>query len=550
MSSSRTGGDAFAEFLYGHLYQSTVAVALAKANFQRSAYHAFIDDTYKVTSKLTLSLGLRYELTPPWVNQLNNQFSAFVPQILAVSDGPASLTPYMMRQGNCSDPYAGPPAINIVWTTVSAVCSNGALPDALLKTSYRDWAPRVGVAYSPDAKTVVRSGFGVFYNQDIGNAYFDLARNTGGRVTLTTSGVGTPSLLFSNAVPGGGGTKANVPSPYAYSMAPSHRTSYSTQYLLNIQREIAAKWAVEVGYLGGQSHHLQGFMDANQGIPGTVGSASSRRPWKGFSNIQLVHDGGNGNYNSLSMKLTRRFSQGASIMSSYTWAKSIDTTSGVRNQGFDSLYPQNSYCLACERALSAFDVRHRMVTSVLYDLPAGKGKTLNIANSVLDAIAGGWQMGGTLTLQSGMPGNLNIGGVDNASTGSGGYDRPNWLGVSPYLDNPTPSRYFSLDAFTTAPAGQFGNVGRNSITGPGIIGFDAEVHKTFKMGYKEGHALQFRFEAFNVLNHPNWSMPTLNIRSGATVAGKTDRDTHQSFGVVTATANSMRQIQLGLKYSF
>lgn len=134
-----------------------------------------------------------------------------------------------------------------------------------------------------------------------------------------------------------------------------------------------------------------------------------------------------------------------------------------------------------------------------------------------------------------MPGTLSIGGVDNASTGSGGYDRPDATGVSPYLANPTPSRYFSLDAFVEAPAGQFGNVGRNAIIGPGIIGFDCEVHKTFKMPYKEGHALQFRMEAFNFLNHPSWGMPSLNILNGATVSGKTARDSHQNFGVVSGT---------------
>jgi hypothetical protein len=167
----------------------------------------------------------------------------------------------------------------------------------------------------------------------------------------------------------------------------------------------------------------------------------------------------------------------------------------------------------------------------------GRGKALGITNPVLNVIAGDWNLGGILTLQSGMPGNLNIGGFDNASTGSGGYDRPNWTGISPYMDNPTPSRYFNPAAFVTAPAGQFGNVGRNSITGPGIIGFDSEIHKTFKMPYRESHVVQFRFEAFNVLNHPNWGMPSLNIRSGA-------------FGVVTTTSTPMRQIQLGLKYSF
>ena len=546
-STAKTGGDAFAEFLLGDLYQSVVAVALATANYQRNAEAAFVDDTWKVKPGITLTFGLRYELTPPWTNTLNNQFTVAVPHIYAFANAPD--TPYMLRQGNCSDPYAGPPALNIRWTTVSAKCSNGALPDQLMNTSYKDFAPRVGIAVSPNSKTVVRAGFGMFYNQEIGNAYFDLARNIAGRVTLT-SNAGIPSLFYSNAIPGGSGATANVPSPFAYAMEPKHQTTYSMQYLFNIQRQLTPNWALELGYLGGLSRHLQGFQDVNQSIPGTVGSANSRAPYPGFSNIQYVHNGGNGNYNALSVKATRRFHQGFSVIGSYTWSKSIDTTSGIRNQGFDTLYPQNSYCLACERGLSAFDTRQRIVTSVLYDLPVGKGKALDLNSRVVDAIIGGWQTGGILTLQSGMPGNLSIGGVDNASTAAGGYDRPNATGVSPYLDNPTPSRYWNPDAFAEAPPGQFGNVGRNAIQGPGIIGFDAEIHKQFRMPYKEGHMLQFRFEAFNVLNHPNWGMPNLNILSGAARPGLAATAAHQNFGVVTSTANSMRQIQLGLKYSF
>jgi hypothetical protein len=374
---------------------------------------------------------------------------------------------------------------------------------------------------------------------------FDLARNIAGRVTLTTDV--TPTLFYSNAVPGGSGAIANVPSPFAYAMAPDHHTTYVMQYLLNIQRQLTRDWALEVGYLGGQSRHLQGFQDANQGVPGTVGSATSRRPYKGFSNIQFVQDGGTGTYNSLSVKATRRFSQGVSLIGSYAWAKSIDTTSGIRNQGFDRLYPQNSYCLSCERGLSAFDTRHRIVTSVLYDLPVGAGKMLDITNPVSNTIIGGWEVGGIVTLQSGMPGTLTIGGVDNASTGSGGYDRPNATGISPYLTNTTPSRYWNLAALTEAPPGQFGNVGRNSIQGPGIIAFDAEVHKQFRMPYKEGHVLQFRLDAFNVLNHPNWGMPNLNILSGAAQPGMPSTAPHQNFGVMSGTSNSMRQLQLGLK---
>ena len=546
-SSTKTGGDAFAEFLLGDVYQSTVAVALATAKFQRNAEAAFIDDTWKVNPKLTLTLGLRYEVTPPWTDTLNNLFSVAVPHIYAVSNAPD--TPFIMRQGKCSDPYAGPPPISIRWTTVSAKCNDGSLPNQLMSTSHRDFAPRVGFALSPDAKTVIRAGWGVFYNQEIGNAYFDLARNIAGRVTLT-SNAGTPSLFYSNSIPGGSGAVANVPSPFAYAMAPDHRTSYAMQYLLNVQRQLTPTCALEIGYLGGASRHLQGFQDVNQAIPGTVGSASSRLPYPGFSNIQYVQDGGTGNYNSLSVKATRRFSQGFSVISSYTWAKSIDNTSGIRNQGFDTLYPQNSYCLRCERGLSAFDTRHRVVTSVLYDLPVGHGRALNITNRVADTVIGGWQTGGILTLQSGAPANLGIGGIDNASTAAGGYDRPNATGTSPYLDNPTPSRYWNPDAFVEAPPGQFGNVERNAIIGPGIIGFDAEVHKVFQMPYKESQRLQFRFEAFNVLNHPNWGMPQLNILSGAARPGLPSTAAHQNFGVVSSTSGGMRQLQLGLKYSF
>jgi hypothetical protein len=180
----------------------------------------------------------------------------------------------------------------------------------------------------------------------------------------------------------------------------------------------------------------------------------------------------------------------------------------------------------------------------------GKGRRVDISNPVLNGIVGGWQAGGILTLQSGVPGSLTIGGVDNASTSDGGYDRPNSTGISPYLSNPTPSRWLNPAAFTEAPPGFYGNVGRDTIVGPGIANIDFEVHKQFKMPYSEHHNLQFRLEAFNALNHPNWQMPTLNILSGSAFAGQPGTNAHQAFGVVTGTSTSMRQVQLGLKYSF
>jgi hypothetical protein len=565
-SSTHTGGDAFAEFLLGDLYQSTVAVAIASANYQRNDEAAFVDDTYKVSPKLTLSLGLRYELTPPWVDLLNNDFTVALPKLYFGPQAPQSMWPYFVREGNCTNPYTG---LAINWTNTAGtagssaspapICSNGAYPQALMDTQYKNFAPRIGIAYSPDSKTVVRTGFGIFYNQDIGNAVFDMSRNIAGRVTQTSGQnggtVGVPNLFYSNAVPGGSGAVAQIPPPYAYVDAVDHKTSYTMQYLLNIQRQFGNNWSFEASYLGTVSHHLYGFQDANQAIPygylgtGAVTPVSARLPYLNYGVIQLVADGGNANYNGLSLKATRRFSQGISVISSYTFAKSIDDTSGIRVQGSDTLFPQNSDCIECERGLSSFDVRHRTVTSLLYDLPIGKDKALRIANPVLNGIVGGWEAGGILTMQSGVPGTLSIGGVDNASTSDGGYDRPNATGISPYLSNPTPSRYLSLAAFTEAPPGFFGNVGRNTIEGPGIINLDFEVHKQFRLP-KEHHTLQFRMEAFNVLNHPNWGMPNLNILSGSAQPGMPGTDSHGNFGVVGSTSTGMRQVQLGLKYSF
>ena len=566
-SPTHTGGDAFAEFLLGDLYQSTVAVAIASANFQRNVEAAFVDDTYKITPRVTLSLGLRYELTPPWVDQLNNDFTVAIPHLYFAPQAPQSIWPYFVREGNCSNPYQG---LSINWTNTAGtpgsqaspppVCSNGAFPQALMETAYHNFAPRVGVSWSPDSKLVVRAGMGIFYNQDIGNAYFDMARNIAGRVTQTSGQnggtVGVPNVFWSNAVPGGSGAVAQIPPPYSYALDRSHKTSYTLQYLVNVQRQFGTNWVFEAGYMGNESHHLYGFQDANQAIPygylgnGTATPISTRLPFLNYGVIQLVQDGANGLYNAFSFKATRRFSNGMNIMSSYTFAKSIDDTSGIRTQGFDTLFPQNSDCITCERGLSSFDVRHRWVTSVLYDLPIGKGKLVNVGNRALDAVIGGWETGGILTLQSGVPGTLSIGGFDNAATSDGGYDRPIATLQSPYASNQTPSRWLNPAAFVEAPPGYFGNVGRDTIQGPGIFDTDFEIHKQFHMPYKESHVVQFRAEAFNVFNHPSWGMPNLNILAGPAFPGQPGTNAHQSFGVISGTQVSMRQLQLGLKYIF
>jgi len=190
--------------------------------------------------------------------------------------------------------------------------------------------------------------------------------------------------------------------------------------------------------------------------------------------------------------------------------------------------------MLCDRGLSAFDNRHRLVASGLYDLPFGEKRKYGIKNSVLDAIAGGWQVGGIATWRAGFPINPSA-GVNRANTNIN-VDRPNASGQRVSLDSPTTNAWFNTAAFVLQPNFQFGNAARNSILGPAGFSVDSNVQKNFRMPW-EGHELQFRWEAYNLLNHPVWGFPNTNLSS-------------PSFGQITSTMTSMRQMQFALKYAF
>jgi hypothetical protein len=550
------GGDALADFLLGNLYQSTVAVAVANANYVRNVEAIYADDTYKVTPQLTVSAGLRYELTPPWNDTFGNNFTVNL-QVMP-KEGDVSTTysqnqwPFYVRQGSCSpaDVYKG---LSIRWTTPLGpppACSNGTLPNGpLLNTQFLNFAPRLGVAYSPDSKLVIRAAYGIFYSQDIGNAYFDMARNIAGRVTFTnvnsTAPYGNSNLTWANAAPGGSGAVSNLPPSTAFVDALSHKTTYTEQLLLNIQRQLGQNWSFETGYQGALSRHLYGFKNANVASPyGSIGngaatSVASRTPFANMGAIQYVHDSGTGSYNAFSAKVTRRFSNGLNLIASYTLGKSLDDTSGVRSQGNDDLFAQDNRCIPCDKGRSGFDVHNRIVGSALYELPIGPGKLLPVNNKGLNAVVGGWQIGGIFTHQTGAVGTLLL-GVDNAgiANAGGNFDRPNPTGQSPYLSGSARSlnTWVNKAAYVSAAPGFFGTVGRGNFTGPGLTNLDASLHKSFQMPYNEKHQLSIRFEAFNALNHPNWGNPNLNFSSS-------------TFGRITGTG-SMRQLQLAAKYQF
>jgi Carboxypeptidase regulatory-like domain len=528
--ATHSQGDAFASFLLGNVSLTEVAAQIARVQFRATSFAVYVDDVWKVTPKLTLSLGLRYENTPPWEDQTGNLTTVF----FNAFDNTPNITdpsrfPVFLRQGTgTGDPYAG---LKVRWPAIPLV-QDGRLGNRLVNRDNNDFAPRIGIAWSPNPKWVFRIGAGAFYNQDQGNPRFDVGRNAAGR-TRNDDNPDFPSETFLNGAAGLVGSVANIATPQAFSNKFDRRTPYTLQWLFNVQRELANNLTFEAGYLGSVSRHLESYRGVSAAVPGP-GTIASRSPYPNFGLLVLVENGGRGNYNSMGSKLTKRYSNGMTALVSYTWSKSIDTTSGIRTSDSDTLFSQDGRCMLCDRGLSAFDNRQRLVVSGLYDLPFGKGRKMDIRNSVLDYIAGGWQVGGITTWRSGFPVNP-FAGVNRANTNIGN-DRPDATGQSARLDHPTTERWFNTNAFILQPIYQFGNAGRNTIMGPAGFSLDFALHKDFRIP-KEGHRLEFRAEAYNFLNHPVWGLPNNTLSSA-------------NFGRITSTNGSMRQMQLALKYLF
>lgn len=525
---AKTGGNAFADFLLGYSRRSEAAVAIAEAQFRSLSHAYYIDDIWKVSPKLTVNAGLRYELTPPWKDQTGHLFTVGIPADLRsarVAD--PSLHPFFLRQGS-GDPLAG---VNLVWPNIT-VKRDGSLGDQLVKTDYSNFAPRLGVTWNPSPKWVVRSGFGVFYSQDTGNPRFDMARNLAGRTRFEADA--THLYTFDTAFAGLAGAKAIVPTPYAFANEYNRKTPRTYMYLLNVQYELPGNSMLELGYLGNKLTHLEQLRAVNEEIPG-VTPHSERIPFPEFGRIQLVDNGGYGRYNGFSTKLTKRYSQGLTYLFGYTWSRGLDTGSAIRTHDGDTLFPQNSYCRACEYGLSSFNASHRYVASALYDIPLGHGRKVDIPNPILNGIAGGWQLGSIMSYQTGFPITVST-GRDQANTG-GGFDRPNATGIDPVLprDQQNTARFFNTDAYVIQPFGTFGNVGRNTLIGPRILNWDFSTHKDFPV--RESQRVEFRFEAFNFMNHPNWANPNTSRTSPA-------------FGTISGTRTNMRQLQFALKYVF
>ena len=541
-------GYSFADYMLGMISGTRSAGALGEGWYRATSQAYFIQDTWRMRSNVTLDLGLRYEYTPPWLDVKGEMMNIWVPPGFGTPSQQGK--PCLIRVGS-GDVYE-----NVATRFDPAICvaRDGRLGDRLIASDKTNFAPRIGVVWSPSPKTSVRTGYGIFYAQDSTNPVFDMSRNIQGRITAQS-----PALTFAQPYDSVATNPCGVQMPPQVCVtAPQvlgnqhdRRTPFIEQYLLNFQREIGASTAVEIGYFGSRGHRLQRFITLNQPVPGTSLPILNRAPSPELGNWQMVNGVGHSNYNALSAKLTRRLSNGFSGLVSYTFSKSMDNGSGLRSPGSDQLKPQQGDCWECEYGRSVFDVRHRLTTSFLYELPFGTGRKYLSRGGVVNAVAGGWQLAGSMRMSSGFPLTVTS-GVDRSNTAHG-YDRPSVVpGVRVELDDPSPSAWFNVAAFQMPPLGTFGNIGRATLTGPGVFSIDFSALKNFNFGSKY---LQFRIEAFNLLNTPNFGDPNTNLsQSNWAAAGNNSIPTAGSgaFGTINSIRGTvpMRQLQFALKFVF
>jgi carboxypeptidase family protein/TonB-dependent receptor-like protein len=504
-------GDSMASFLLGTGSAIRQDFLLAWVGIRVTEFGLYLQDDWRVTDRLTFNLGIRYEYdTPP--SEVADRWLNFDVE-----------TGHMRIAG------------------INANRNVGVKPDR------NNVAPRFGFALRLGPTTVLRGGYGIFYNtQGNGRVSFRLHRQV--PLGLTTAvdvdqfspepkrvedGFEPIPDLDPSAV-------AENPAGNLLSLVDDFKSGYAQQFNLQVQHQLPGWDTVfKFGYVANLSRQLQTFYDYNQPVPGP-GEPGSRRPLRHIApDVRQVRYGvsdGIGNYHSLQASAEKRFSGGLSFLTAYTWAHSIDNVPNEQGGGANGPVPQDIRNRAAERATSGFDVQHRFVQSAIYELPVGNGKRWSFASSWANQVFGDWQASAILTAQTGLP----FTPVLQTSVSNAGDSRPNRLRKGT-LPDPDPARWFDTSfgtpgaAWVTPETYTFGNSGRNVLRGPGRVNLDISLVKEIPL--TERIRLQFRAELFNAFNTPQFGLPSALI--GALGAGS-----------ITETSGNSRQAQLALRLSF
>lgn len=541
-------GYGFADFMAGYIGSVGKAAGENNAEMRRTEQAYYVTDTWKILSNLTIDAGIRWEYLPPY-GYRNDTESNWEINCIAYTPAQAVTCPEptLVRVGT-GDVYAG---VNVRFNPNVLVARDGSLGSRMQKADTRDFAPRLGVAWSVTPKWTIHAGVGIFYTPDAGaSEFYDNTRNFAGNLTITASAT-LNNLTWANPYLLNGNNPCNVSAPLICLSSPgpraleyNGRVAYEAQSTFNVQRQLDKSTVLEVGYLGTESHFIQRFHNLNNPIPGT-GATAPRTPWPALGAIQYVDDDASAHYESLTAKLTRRLTSGLSVLAAYTYGKSIDDGSGIRATTTDN-GEQNDACIKCEYGLSSFNQTQRFVASILYDLPVGKGRHFLNTGGFANAALGGWRVTSIVTFGSGFP--LGVSTGSNLS-GAGG-DRPNASGQPLSLSNPTTAEWFNINAFVANAVGQWGNVGRNVVTGPGVATWDASLSKDFRI--TEKRFLEARFESFNTANHPNFGDPGTSLYSNAINSSGQAIAGTGTFGLINSlrAGIDMRELQVSLKFLF
>ena len=533
-STSRTGstGNVVADALLGNFYTYTEASGTRQGWYRFTQIEPYVQDDWKVSSRLTLNLGLRWAYMQPQYSALNNT-SAFLPGYFdpaqaAVVD---RKTGYIISQPN---PYNGlvlggsgfpetatgrvlqadDPAVKALFHD---------LPKGTAYTDWGTWSPRLGFAYDLTGKqnTVLRGGYGVFYERIEGNFIFSAVNNPP-FIQQTT--------IFNGNVdnPGGGTAGPNQPQQISNSHYLDMKVPRVMNWSLGVQQRLSNNTTLDVAYVGSSAANLSYQQNINQLPVGTLTAnpgvnVNALRPYQGYADIYEYNTGANSIYNSLQVQVRKQFSGAGLVNLSYTWSKARTDANAY------NYTPRDSYDLRADWGPSSYNRNHVLVISYVYPLPFWR-----TGNTWYQKALGGWQISGVTTLQTGLPLNVTL-AKDVAGTGVGN-QRPDL--VSDPKAGVTGTQFLNPAAFAVPTAGTFGNLGAYSIFGPGTNNWDASLQKSFPI--RESFKADFRAEFYDFPNH----MSYFNVNTGSYSATPP-----ASFGQVTS-ATDPRTLQFALRLSF